>query len=457
MKKIFIILFSLLLIASQIFATPIEIDYMEYSSDANAQAAYVTNASAGSYPNTGGTITTNGDYKVHTFKLGDTGTNFVPGKAGNIAVLVVAGGGGGGTLNGGGGGGGGYYYNASLAVTAQTYAVTVGDGGAGSTSASARGTSGGSSALGATSVAGGGGGGSNPSSDNACSSEADGGSGGGAAGSAQSTYKSGGAASAGYRGGNSTNQYDSGGGGGAGAQGGDAGGGGIAGHGGDGLSNTILDGSTDFYAGGGGGITQSGADYGAGGAGGGGAGGSNGVNGTVDTGGGGGGSGPNSVTTGGTGGSGIVIIRCLTTDFMSDPSLQSYSESTIKTQGSYALKAVAAITDSLNKTLTRTVSPVIDLTGINTLKFDIYAGRTGSNIKIGIHDSGGTTTEKTYTVLAANTWETVTWDISGVSDANKNVIDSIIITVVNADAGNTFYLDNFAQAIIGSQLIIIND
>jgi len=36
--------------------------------------------------------------------------------------------------------------------------------------------------------------------------------------------------------------------------------------------------------------------------------------------------------------------------------LQSYSESTIKTQGSYALKAVAAITDSLNKTLTRTIT-----------------------------------------------------------------------------------------------------
>ena len=34
--------------------------------------------------------------------------------------------------------------------------------------------------------------------------------------------------------------------------------------------------------------------------------------------------------------------------------LQSYSESTIKTQGSYSLKGVAAITDSLNKTLTRT-------------------------------------------------------------------------------------------------------
>jgi hypothetical protein len=37
----------------------------------------------------------------------------------------------------------------------------------------------------------------------------------------------------------------------------------------------------------------------------------------------------------------------------------------------------------------------------------------------------------------------VVWDVSAVVDANKDVIDSVIITVVNADAANTFYLDNF--------------
>ena len=130
--------------------------------------------------------------------------------------------------------------------------------------------------------------------------------------------------------------------------------------------------------------------------------------------------------------------------------LQCFSESTIKTQGSYSLGVSAYKTDSLNETLTRTVSPTINLTGVNTLKFDIYALRTGANIKIGIHDSGGTTTEKTYTVLVANTWETVTWDISGVSDANKDAIDSIIITIVNADAANTFYIDNFYMDIAGT-------
>ena len=44
------------------------LDYFEYSSDANAQAAYVTNA-VGDYLPTGGTITTDGEYKVHKFTI----------------------------------------------------------------------------------------------------------------------------------------------------------------------------------------------------------------------------------------------------------------------------------------------------------------------------------------------------------------------------------------------------
>jgi hypothetical protein len=133
--------------------------------------------------------------------------------------------------------------------------------------------------------------------------------------------------------------------------------------------------------------------------------------------------------------------------------LQSYPESTIKTQGSYSLKAVAAATDSLNKTLTRTISSPLNLSGVNTLSFDIRSSRTGSNIKIGLHDSGGTTTEITPNILSADTFQTVSVDLSAVSDANKDAIDSIIITPINADAENIFYIDNFiiaqAQNIFG--------
>lgn len=130
---------------------------------------------------------------------------------------------------------------------------------------------------------------------------------------------------------------------------------------------------------------------------------------------------------------------------MYERSVDCYSESTIKTQGSYSLKGVAT-TDALNKTLTRTIGSPINLSGVDTIRFDIRASRTGGNIKIGLHDSGGTTSEKTYSVSSANTWETVVWDISAVADANKDAIDSIIVTITNADSANTFYIDNFLSA-----------
>ena len=143
------------------------------------------------------------------------------------------------------------------------------------------------------------------------------------------------------------------------------------------------------------------------------------------------------------------------------PNLQCYSEDTIKQQGSYSLKAIAAQTDSLNDTFTRTVSPAIDLSDINKWIYYIYsASRTGSQIKIGIHDSGGTTTEHTANISSTGAWEEQTWDISAVTNANKDVIDSIIVTVVNADADNTFYLDNMYGTIVAvdhpttSQLLI---
>jgi hypothetical protein len=66
---------------------------------------------------TGGTLTPNGAYAVHSFILADTGTNFTPFNSGNVKVLVVGAGGGGGSFAGGGAGG--YRYNASLAITVQ--------------------------------------------------------------------------------------------------------------------------------------------------------------------------------------------------------------------------------------------------------------------------------------------------------------------------------------------------
>ena len=77
---------------------------------------------------TGGTVTTDGDYKVHTF---NSSGNFQITTLGTDAVveyLVVAGGGSGGS-GGGGGGAGGYRYGTGFSMSNQTYAITVGAGG----------------------------------------------------------------------------------------------------------------------------------------------------------------------------------------------------------------------------------------------------------------------------------------------------------------------------------------
>jgi hypothetical protein len=76
---------------------------------------------------TGGTVTIDGDYKVHTFTSSGT---FTPDIAGQVEYLVLAGGGGGGqNYYGGGGGGGGYQTATSFAVTSSAMTVTVGGGG----------------------------------------------------------------------------------------------------------------------------------------------------------------------------------------------------------------------------------------------------------------------------------------------------------------------------------------
>lgn len=128
------------------------------------------------------------------------------------------------------------------------------------------------------------------------------------------------------------------------------------------------------------------------------------------------------------------------------PALQCYSESTIVQQGTHSLKGVAAANDSLNETLTRAVSPLTNWSGKNTWTFYIRSSRTGSNIKVGLHDAGGVTTEVTPNVTSAGAWQKVEVDISGVADADKDAIDQIKVTIVEAGAKNIFYLDNVKAA-----------
>ena len=256
----------------------------------------------------GGTITTDGDYKVHTFTSSGTFTLNSGPFSGDFEYLVIAGAGGGGSGTAGGGGAGGYLTSSSVTLSGATYPVVIGAGGAGGASADNNGVQGSTSSFNSTAPIGGGYGGQESTSGGA------GGSGGGCGGVAANGGGSG-TAGQGHDGGNSSGYsgpgFGSGGGGGSSAVGANASGS-TGGAGGAGTASSIT-GSSVTRAGGGGGGSRSSGAAGAGGSGGGGAGGAGGSNsgtaGTTNTGSGGGGGADSSGNTGGNGGSGIVIIR----------------------------------------------------------------------------------------------------------------------------------------------------
>ena len=296
---------------------------------------------------TGGTVTTSGNFRIHTFTSSGTFTNTIS----NLVTqyLVIAGGGAGGSY-GAGGGAGGYRTNvtgqtsggggsaeSTLTLSTGGKTVTVGAGATGAANSQGLSPNGNNSVFDSiTSVGGGGGGLHNPNSagsgGNAASNNNNdrigraGGSSGGSGRNAQAP--TGATANQGYNGGaggsdtgsvgdNSAGGDPKGaGGGGAGAAGANGGIGNTAagGAGGAGVSSNIT-GSAVTRGGGGGGHSFDGSG-GAGGSGGGGTGGSSNATsgndtghtaGTANTGGGGGGKGVTG--SGPNGGSGIVIVR----------------------------------------------------------------------------------------------------------------------------------------------------
>jgi hypothetical protein len=273
---------------------------VEYTGTYGTNGFYLNFKGGGVMAATGGTVTTDGNYKVHTFTADGT---FTPTVMGVVEYLVIAGGGAGHT----GGGGAGGFLTGYTQANAQSYSITVGAGGTG------LGGDGGNSIFNTITSTGGGGGGMN-SNNGANGDGADGGSGGGGGGISTGGGGSGISGqgydgSAGYS--NLTNYTRGGGGGGAGAASAYTGNNANAGHGGSGLASSITGSSVTRAGGGGGGSKASiGGSAGSGGSGGGGAGSAtgNGFSGTANTGGGGGGR-ANNIGSAGDGGSGIVIIR----------------------------------------------------------------------------------------------------------------------------------------------------
>jgi hypothetical protein len=276
---------------------------LKYNNDINRLQIHngVGWSTIGGVTATGGTVSSVGDYTVHTFTSSGT---FVLHTSGEIEYLIVAGGGGGGSGYQGGGGGAGGLRNGSIIKTAGSYTVTVGAGGAGGTSGSsgtpaANGSN--SSALGV-----------------ACSGGGRGAAEGGGGGYAQTGGSGGGgthgmgnvagagtvSAAEGNNGGAGFEPVQSGGGGGAGGVGETA----TAGHPGNGGDGLFVFGA--YYAGGGGGSARNSTNFSQGSLGGkGGGGNALSGSGTPNTGGGGGGSIYHGAS--GAGGSGIVILRYL--------------------------------------------------------------------------------------------------------------------------------------------------
>lgn len=221
---------------------------------------------------TGGTITTDGTARIHTFTSSGTFTNNAD--ITSVRYLIVAGGGGGAPI-GGGGGAGGYLAGTSMSVSNTSYSITVGGGANGGAGGVAGGQGGNSTFNGLTAIGGGGGGAHDGGSTSV--SGTNGGSGGGGSDSSNSYGPGSGTAGQGNNGGSGSGTYNQnneadrrgGGGGGAGAVGGS----GKPAHGGVGVQNDIL-GTNYYWAGGGGGspygsaTTFGGGDGGNGGGGG---------------------------------------------------------------------------------------------------------------------------------------------------------------------------------------------
>jgi len=272
--------------------------YMRINSDTgyieiyNAGNGWASLFPVGVITATGGTVTTSGIYKIHTFTSSGTFsvTSAPPGAL--VDIMVVAGGGAGGWDVGGGGGAGGLIYNTAYAgFSATSYAITIGAGASPSGSGGGTAPSGSNTTVGSLLTATGGGGGGNYQS----GSGAAGGSGGGGSGYGYATTGGTGTLGQGFGGGAGIVGY------GQSATG--AGGGGYSSVGADSANNR------SGYADGGLGITlaldANSVTYSTGGRGGGDSWSGN-QSGAANTGNGGDGAG---ASTGSAGGSGIVIIR----------------------------------------------------------------------------------------------------------------------------------------------------
>ena len=215
----------------------------------------------------GGTVTTDGFYTIHTFT---SNGSFVVTTGGQIDYLLVGGGGGGGGF--GGGGGGGWKKLLAQTIGVASFPVVIGAGGAQAGSGSTKGSDGSVTTFNGDSADGGGGGGAFSDSNSTGNNGGSGG-GGGTDSTSPFTGRPGGTGTVGEGndGGAGVTGATAGGGGGGGGAAGTAGSGTTGGAGGAGHTDSISGAAITYGPGGGGGGQLTGGAGGTGGGGGGGA------------------------------------------------------------------------------------------------------------------------------------------------------------------------------------------
>jgi len=143
-----------------------------------------------------------------------------------------------------------------------------------------------------------------------------------------------------------------------------------------------------------------------------------------------------------------------TDDFIN--AVESFSETAIVNQGTYALRSIiapGAIT--LNDTLSRTITSInLSDADHDTILIDVYALRSGTQFQFGMGESGGVFTDNLVNVpvATAGAWETVSLDFSAVADASKDAIIYLGLKFTNTDSYNEVYIDNIRSAINGTSI-----
>jgi len=110
--------------------------------------------------------------------------------------------------------------------------------------------------------------------------------------------------------------------------------------------------------------------------------------------------------------------------------------------GTYQSTVYKTSIGAANYQATKTITSA-DWSSYNALSIQTYSSRTGSYMNFEFSNDGGTTWQSfPITVNSASTWETKTFDISGLGAGQKNTVTKYRINVTDSNVGFTAYYDD---------------